>query len=248
VLKGDVWQAHGRDVANAARWLPRSFDRTPRNPSEKLSSGYKAWELLLYFYGLGPALFSRILPEKYYRHYCKLVVAIRIFYQREITQPQLELGHKLLLEWVIEFEHLYYQCKTENLHFICQCVHALIHLAPEAVRLGPPVLSAQWTMERIIGVFGSLLRQPSNLFSNLREQARKVAEINAVIAMWPEIEQEKRNPYGSLPAGQGYLLLRPKDQEPYELLEDELTALSTFYANLPDPNVETEHKLRESNC
>jgi hypothetical protein len=235
VLKGDIWQAHGRDVANAAHWLPHSFDRTPRNPAEKLSSGYKAWELLLYFYGLGPALFSRILPEKYYRHYCKLVVAIRIFYQREITRPQLELAHKLLLEWVVEFEHLYYQRKTERLHFVRQCIHALIHLAPEVVRLGPPALSAQWTMERIIGVLGSLLRQPSNLFSNLREQARKVAEINAVIAMWPEIEQEKGDPYGSLHAGQGYLLLRPKDQEPYKLLEDELTALSTFYANLPDP-------------
>ena len=54
VLKGDVWKAHGKAVANAALWFPRSFDRTPRNPAEKLSSGYKAWELLLYFYGLGP--------------------------------------------------------------------------------------------------------------------------------------------------------------------------------------------------
>jgi len=76
VLKGNVWKAHGQAVADAALCFPHSFDRTPRNLADKLSSGYKAWELLLYFYGLGPGLFYQVLPEQYYLHYCKLVVAI----------------------------------------------------------------------------------------------------------------------------------------------------------------------------
>ena len=42
VLRGDVWTTHGRAVANSVTCFPRSFDRTPRNPAEKLSSGYKA--------------------------------------------------------------------------------------------------------------------------------------------------------------------------------------------------------------
>ena len=242
VLKGDVWKAHGQEVADAAPWFPRSFDRTPRNPAKKLSSGYKAWELLLYFYGLGPGLFYQILPERYYRHYCKLVVGIQVFYQRKITQHQLETAHKSLLEWVVEFEHLYYQRKAEHLHFVRQCVHALVHLGPETVRLGPPSLSAQWTMERVIGIFGSLLRQPSNLFANLREQARKVTEINAVVAMWPEIEHQKDDPYGSLNLGEGYILLRPKDAEPYQLSGDEKDAISTFYTTPPNP----EHAQRRT--
>ena len=66
VLKGDVWMTHGKAVASSATYFPHSFDHTPRNPAEKLSSGYKAWELLLYFYGLGPGLFFSILPEEYY--------------------------------------------------------------------------------------------------------------------------------------------------------------------------------------
>jgi len=235
VLKGDVWIAHGKAVADAARWFPRSFDRTPRNPVEKLSSGYKAWELLLYFYGLGPGLFYGVLPEKYFRHYCKLVVGIRIFYQRAISSKQLRLAHRFLLEWVVEFEDIYYKQKTERLHFVRQCVHSLVHLGPETVRIGPPSLSAQWTMERVIGVFGSLLRQPSNLFSNLREQAKKVAEINAVVAMWPEIEFETGEPHGSLNLGQGYILLGPKDTKPYLLLPSEKTAITNFYADLPHP-------------
>ena len=66
VLKGDVWKAHGKSVADAASYFPRSFDRTPRNPAEKLSSNYKARELLNYFYGLGPGLLYGIIPQAYY--------------------------------------------------------------------------------------------------------------------------------------------------------------------------------------
>ena len=76
VLKGNVWKTHGQAIVNAAPWFPHSFNRTPRNPADKLLSGYKAWELLLYFYGLGPGFFYGLLPERYYLHYCKLVVAI----------------------------------------------------------------------------------------------------------------------------------------------------------------------------
>jgi len=156
-------------------------------------------------------------------------------YQRHISDLQLQLAHKFLLEWVVEFEHLYYQKKTEHLHFVCQCVHSLIHLGPEATRLGPPSLSAQWTMECVIGVFGSLLRQPSNLFSNLQEQARRVAEINTVVAMWPEIELSRDELRGSLNLGHGYILLTPKDPRPYLLSPAERTALTAFHSNLLNP-------------
>ena len=131
VLKGDIWKVHGEAVVRAASYFPHSFNQTPRNPAEKLSSGYKAWELLLYFYGLGPGLFWGILPDEYYRHYCKLVVRICIIYQHNISQLQLKLADKLLREWVIEFEHIYYQRKPECLHFIWQCVHRSPISAPK---------------------------------------------------------------------------------------------------------------------
>ena len=230
VLRGNVWRTHGRAVADAGRYLPRSFDRAPQNPAEKLSSGYKAWELLIYFYGMGPGMFYGILPEKYYRHYCKLVVAIRIMYQREISPAQLQLANVFLREWLVEFEEIYYCRKTDRLHFVRQCVHSLIHLVPEALRVGPPSLSSQWTMERVIGVFGSLIKQPSNPFANLTEQAKKVAEVNTITAMWPSFERIKKDPYGSVDIGDGYLLLGPKDTKPHHLPDVEYAALAAFYS------------------
>lgn len=42
VLVEDVWQMHGLEVARTTSYLPGSFDRMPRNPVEKISSGFKA--------------------------------------------------------------------------------------------------------------------------------------------------------------------------------------------------------------
>lgn len=228
VLTGDVWVEHGKAVDAAGCFLPRSFDRVPRNPQEKISSGYKACEFLVYVYILGPGLFYNILPEKYYLHFCKLVKGIRLIYQRSISREQLRTAHKSLLEYCIEFEHLYYQRKPNRLHFVRQSIHSLTHLGPETNRLGPLSLSAQWTMERIIGVLGSLVKQPSNPFANLTEQAKKMATINALLSMWPEVGHKSRNPRGSIDLGRGYVLLRPRDDGLYRPSPDEQDAITRF--------------------
>lgn len=67
---GEIWESHGVAVSAATPYLqPGSFDRPPRNIAEKINSGYKAWEWLLYLYGLAPALLFGILPEPYYSHF-----------------------------------------------------------------------------------------------------------------------------------------------------------------------------------
>lgn len=229
VLTGDVWDDHGRIVASAARYLPTLFGRTPRNPQEKISSGYKAWEFLYYLYGEGPGVFFNTLPQPYFSHFCKLVWAIRIVYQRSISREQLMLLHKLTSEWCIEFETIYYQRNPKRIHFVRQCVHSLTHLAKETHRLGPLSLSSQWTMEQVIGVFGSLLRQPSNPYANLAAQAQKMAHINALVAMYPSFEKEKGVPRGSMDLGDSYLLLGPKeDAGPHHITPSEEAALDAF--------------------
>ena len=81
----------------------------------------------------------------------------------------------------------------------------------------------------MIGVFGSLIKQPSNPFANLSEQAKKVAEVNAIIAIWPSLERVKKDPRGSVDIGSGYILLGPKDDKPYHLSTAEKDALG-FYS------------------
>ena len=72
VLVSKVWETHGNAVEMAKPYLPSSFGRVLRNPAEKINTLYKAWEYLLYLFGLGPVLLHSILPEKYWLNFCKL--------------------------------------------------------------------------------------------------------------------------------------------------------------------------------
>lgn len=83
-----AWKAHGAFIAKISRHWPGSFDRIPRNPAEKLNSGYKAWEFVLYMYGIGPAAFFEYLPDLYWRNYCLLVKVVRKMLQHEITPEE----------------------------------------------------------------------------------------------------------------------------------------------------------------
>lgn len=133
VLQGDVWETHGKLVEKAASYLPGSFDRAPRNPCEKISSSYKAWEFLVYLYGLCPAFLKTVLPEEYWVHFCKLAVAIRILHQRKITTKDLKRALELIVDFVKTFKNIYYQKNVERIHFCRQALHTLLHSPFEVV-------------------------------------------------------------------------------------------------------------------
>ncbi|KAF9488114.1 hypothetical protein BDN71DRAFT_1485144 [Pleurotus eryngii] len=108
VLQGKVWKSHGAEVADCTPYLPGSFNHPPCNPAEKISSGYKVWEFLIDIYSLGLALFYSLCCT-----------------------------HVCLLEFMIQFEELYYQRHADQIHFVCQSIHILTHAANVS----------QWTMD-----------------------------------------------------------------------------------------------------
>lgn len=232
VLRGEIWESHGRDVEAATPYLPGSFDRPPRNIAEKITSGYKAWEWLLYLYGLAPALLFDILPDPYYSHFCKLVRAMRIIQQYRISSSDLILANSLLQSFAHEFEILYYQRREDRLHFCRQSLHALLHLAPEVTRIGPPICSSQWTMERTIGNLGEEIRQPSNPYANLSQRGLLRCQVNALISMVPDLKPCKDSlPRGASDLGGGYVLLRARDRYQRTMKANEAVALKKYLQN-----------------
>lgn len=220
VLTGDVWIAHGKEVAYSTPFLPGSFGDGPRNIAEKVSSGYKASEFQTWFYILGPALLYKILPLKYWQNFCKLVMAMRIAHQHSISLDQVKLIDRLLISFHTQFEQLYYQRKISRLHFVRQCVHLTLHTGPDILRSGPHCYYAQWTMERTIGNLGEEIRQPSNPYANLSQRAIIRAQTNSLQAACPELAREVTIfPRGSIDIGRGYVLLCARDHEPM-LLQD----------------------------
>jgi len=209
VLKDETWKRHGKCVADATPYLPGSFDRPPCNPAEKISSGYKAWEFLLYVFALGPDVFYDVIPEKYWAHFCKLVTAIRTIHQHSIKANHLQIAHTFIQEFVQDFELFYYQHKTERMHFCWPCIHALLHLAPEVVQIGPGAYSTQWTIERSIRNLGEEIKQPSKPFANISQRGILRSQVNALKAMIPDLEPSvTKIPRGAKELGNNFVLLR----------------------------------------
>ncbi|KAJ6589494.1 hypothetical protein B0H19DRAFT_979711, partial [Mycena capillaripes] len=212
VLTGDIWKRHGKAVADLTPYIPGSFDRPPRNPAEKINSGYKAWEWLLYFYGAGPALLYGILPTKYYINCCKAVRSIRILLQEEISPEELLESHQRYSEFSDEFSELYVQRRADRIHFVRPVIHTISHMPGETVRKGPGNIYSQWALERTIGNLGEEIKQHSNPYANLSQRAIRRCQVNALKAVIPDLEPETdKLPRGSVDLGDGYVLLRAQD-------------------------------------
>ncbi|KAH9940153.1 uncharacterized protein BXZ73DRAFT_88838 [Epithele typhae] len=241
VLQGDVWKVHGAQVAECTRFLPGSFDRPPRNPAEKIKSGYKAWEFLMYVFGLGPCLlYASPLPLQYFVNFCQLVRAIRITLAYSIREDDLLEAHSHFMQFTTEFEELYYNRRADRLHFVRQSIHALSHICPEVRRLGPQACYTQWVMERAIGSLTQELRNHSNPYANLSERFVRRALINALKAMFPELEHTKYKsgeyPRGAEEVGSGYVLLRAVDTKERTIRTEEGNALREYLKEHDPPN------------
>jgi hypothetical protein len=171
MLTGNTWTEHDKAVAAATPYLPGSFDRPLRDPALKISSRYEAWEFLLYLYGLSPGVLYGILPTAYYENFCDLISRMWIIYQYKISHEQLLLGEEALHQFSWGFEELYYQRRSDCIHFVRQSIHQCYHLAMEVTMVGPSIISSQWTMEQTIGNLIQELQQPSNPYSNLAQWA-----------------------------------------------------------------------------
>lgn len=213
-LKGDVWVEHGKLVAAATPYFPASFHRPPRNPVEKINSGYKATEYYLYLFALGPALFRKVLPRKYWRNFCKLAHGVRIIIQRRITGEQAREAHSYLVQFVEEYENIYYQRRVSRIHFCRPSLHTLLHAAPEITRVGPGSYNTQYTMERAIGDWGKDIRQPSNPYANLSHITLRQSQVNALKAIYPELDKDANPglPNYAYDIRNGYIFLTPRDR------------------------------------
>ncbi|EIW78817.1 hypothetical protein CONPUDRAFT_59151 [Coniophora puteana RWD-64-598 SS2] len=215
VLQGDTWVAHGALVVAAHEHIPSSHGKLPRNPEQAWNSGYKAQENNVWIYGLCPGLLFGVLPFEYWQNFCRFVKGIRIMHQCSITPAQLDDARRTLIDWELEFEELYYRQQKNRLHFVRPCVHLTHHLAAEAARVGSPICSSQYPMERTIGNLKEEMRQPSNPFANLAERGLLRAQMNALKAMYPSLapSKDERDPTGSVSLGGGYTFLFKKDKK-----------------------------------
>ncbi|KAI0707469.1 hypothetical protein C8T65DRAFT_576764 [Cerioporus squamosus] len=231
-----LWEEHGALIAACRQYLPSSFDCPPCDPSQKINSGYKAWEFLLYIYALLPGILRRhkhlldLGPGKnYYKHLCKLIFGIRIILQYRPTIASLPIAHMALVEYIEEFEVLYYQRRVDRIHFVRPCLHTLSHLVPEAYRIGPEPYYTQWTMENYIGNTTRKMKQPSRPYENISARAERRMQCQALQAIYPVLERHQALPQGALDIGDGYILLPFHDLVERPVIAPERDAIREYF-------------------
>lgn len=112
-----------------------------------------------------------------------------LIYQREISRKELVEAHMKLCN---AFERLYHNRLPSRLHFVRQCLHYLLHVASETVRLGPGgCYSWQWTMECTIGNLGEEIKQHTDPYTNLSQRATRRAQVNSLKSLIPDLEPDE---------------------------------------------------------
>lgn len=204
-----VWQAHGASVTNASLYLPVCLkSRVSCNPTEKISSGYKAVEYLVYIFGLCLALLYCLLSQKFYLYFCKLVFATCVIYQHHKLKDDLLAAHKAFLKFVYKFEILFYNCDLLHLHFVWSCIHTLTHIVPEHFHVGSLTKLFQWIIERTIGNLREEIRLHSNPYANSSQRVIECTCANALYALAPDLFHIiEKLPTSACDIGQNYILL-----------------------------------------
>jgi hypothetical protein len=103
--------------------------------------------------------------------------------------------------------------------------------------LGPLCYYTQWMMERTIGNLTEEMKQPSQPFANLSQRGLRRAQVNALKAMIPNLEKTEKDPRGSQDIGDGYVLLRAKDETMRTLQGAAATAVREYMHNATGEDV-----------
>jgi hypothetical protein len=120
------------------------------------------------------------------------------------------VAHKAFLEFVYEFEILYYKRDLTCLHFIRPCIYALTHIVLEHFRVGSLTELSQWTMEQTIGNLGEEIRLHSDPYANLSQRVVEWARANALYALASDLfHVTEKLPTSACDIGENYVLLGP---------------------------------------
>jgi hypothetical protein len=243
VLVGETWTKHGALVEHAKQYLPGFFDRAPHNPTKRLNSGYKCVEFLHWMFGLNPAFLYGVLPDEYWRHFCKLVAGTRTIFKRRNTRTNINSAHDQLTTFKYDLEELYAERKVSRMHFMPQSTHTITHAPEDTTRIGPLVNSSQFVMERTIGDLGAEMKQPSNPYANFTQRALRRAQTNCLKALYSSFDHgpgsdqpsERKTPHINLDGG--FSLLHPRQERAYSVRDIEALAIERFYEEIGGPTL-----------
>ncbi len=184
---------------------------------------------MIHFYGFLPGELWSTMPDDYYVHICKLIAGARFALLVETPAALRPHFHELLVEFVEGFETLYYKRRSDRLHFCRHSIHLCSHLVPEGIRWGPLWLHCQWCLESAIGWYTGEIGSDVHPEANLAARLTRRAQVNGLMAIFPELGARETLPENAADLGDDYVLLPwGKDRRARTVPDDDAAALVTY--------------------
>ena len=155
---------------------PTAFGDRPRSPlAIRKAAEWKAWVK-----AVSPVVLQGRLPEPYYREWVNLVRAIGRATAYSIRADDIPRLRIMLARFVRHYEELYYQHKLARLPACRSVFHALLHVADCVEWLGPMWPYAQWTMERMCGLWVPKVKLKQQADRNLSLALLREAQLHCL--------------------------------------------------------------------
>ena len=174
-----------------------------------------------------------------YRHFMKLVIAVEISIDYSIEYQQVDRIRKLLVEYVSEYEDLYYRREQGRVSACLSTFHFLLHLADNSLDCGPSWVYWQFPYERLCGMLKAKVKSRVSANKNLALAILYEEQLNHLpfACLLPdefipakEAILASRNTYVDDTNYQGYAFLRPKKHD--QLSKLEFSHLAQHYSML----------------
>ena len=146
-----VWSRIGHDMESSRKLIPTSFGRAPRDIN-KYNRSFKAEEWCSFLLSYSPVLLRGALSPQLYEHYIKLVTAIEISIDYDISYDDIQQVKTLLKEFVHDYECLYYGYQQSRVAACLPTIHLLLHIGECLENCGPAWSYWQFTCERVCGM------------------------------------------------------------------------------------------------
>ena len=175
-LSKESLEAISQSLANARAEIPTYLSRAPRR-IDKHYKGYKAveWEAWLRYYGT--PLLDQHLDNRYVGNFSKLSQIYSLATQCSIRRLELPDLETLIIDFVQQYERLYYRCQSKRLPVCTVQIHYLAHLAAHIRDCGPARYWWQFPMERYCGIIKPKARSKSQMSVSLANEVLNAENI-----------------------------------------------------------------------
>lgn len=153
-------------LVKARKDIPADMCRAPRR-IDKHFKGYKAaeWEAWLRYYGI--PLLDQHLGDECVDNFRQLSRIFSLATQHSIDETELATLEELTVDFVRNYERLYYRGEPRRLPVCLVNIHYLVHLAAHIRDCGPLRYCWQFPMERYCGIIKPMARSKSHLNKSL---------------------------------------------------------------------------------